>query len=348
VAFKKLRHRTLHQCDESERISRLILRMERERDIWKGLKHTNIAPLLGSVTSPWPGLVTELYENGTIAHYLAKNPDVNRLSLAIGCSKGLEYLHSKNVLHGDMRESNVLVNDQGTPVLIDFGHSVLDELDPTIPTESRVPTEYRYLARERAVSIEKNIASRESDVYSLGCVLLYIFTGHQPFRHVKKSEEVYLLLLDYAKNPVNPGSFSDSPEIPKSSPLWPILNECWADIKKRPEADAVLASLEAMNDCSEPIAVHRDLSCDSDPLDTIANAEDQPLARSSTVTQATPLLQSLFASVYYRRNSRNWSFIRLSQGTLAGSVGLNKSNSSGEITRLLTIYFHNHDQNHFR
>ena len=91
--------------------------------MWRRLKHPNIVPFLGVPTNipPLLEIVCEWMANGTITEYVRKNPMVDRISLVSGfvpavtvsfecqisqlwdVADGLHYLHSRNVIHGDLK-----------------------------------------------------------------------------------------------------------------------------------------------------------------------------------------------------------------------------------------------------
>jgi serine/threonine protein kinase len=99
--------------------------------VWKNLFHPNILPLLGvSEVRSLPCIVTEWMPHGTIVNYLIENPTKNRFAL-VGCpafrshrslmiyvnfrklsdvAKGLKYLHSSEVVHGDLKGVRYLFN----------------------------------------------------------------------------------------------------------------------------------------------------------------------------------------------------------------------------------------------
>ncbi|KAG8920932.1 hypothetical protein FRC02_000538 [Tulasnella sp. 418] len=256
VAFKELRHRTIDNLGEKEKMGQLSERMEWERNIWRSLDHPNIARFLGHATTPRPGLVSRWYPNGTIASFLNSNPLFYRLDLAIGCAKGLQYLHSKNVIHGDIRDSNILIDEEENPIIIDFGYAVHGETDSTVLTETHVPTECRYIARERLVSKTANVPLKESDIYSFGCLVLFasftpydhILTLCRPFHTIEDTDDVYAMLTgpDNLPRPV-PGDPHDCKKLPASDPAWPLMNRCWDDVDNRPSAQSVLAELTKLD-----------------------------------------------------------------------------------------------------
>lgn len=86
--------------------------------VWKRLTHPNIVPLLGITPTPLQ-LVSEWMTGGSLMEYIKKNPDTDRLGLvgiplvvfssclslyqASDVAKGLCYLHSCNMIHGNLK-----------------------------------------------------------------------------------------------------------------------------------------------------------------------------------------------------------------------------------------------------
>ncbi|KAJ2932169.1 hypothetical protein H1R20_g4931, partial [Candolleomyces eurysporus] len=125
VAIKVLRVSRIN--GEAERLNKLDSRLRRESKLWHQLDHPNILPFHGLVSSPWCGLVPALISpycgRGSVLDFIKKDPSVERLPIIIGVAKGLQYLHSRDVVHGDLKAQNVLMSDSGTPLLSDFGRS---------------------------------------------------------------------------------------------------------------------------------------------------------------------------------------------------------------------------------
>jgi len=57
----------------------------------------------------------------TQGKYVRSNPEVDRVNLLTDAANGLSYLHSFNVVHGDLKGDNVLIREIGTACLCDFG-----------------------------------------------------------------------------------------------------------------------------------------------------------------------------------------------------------------------------------
>ncbi|KAH9886504.1 hypothetical protein C8Q73DRAFT_658100 [Cubamyces lactineus] len=100
-----------------------------EVSIWKTLQHPNVLELLGASSAssdpPW-FFVSPYYRNGSLVSYLKGLPSldaVDILKMVHQVAKGMAYLHGRDVLHGDLKAANVLVDDRGHCVLSDFGQS---------------------------------------------------------------------------------------------------------------------------------------------------------------------------------------------------------------------------------
>ncbi|QRV89371.1 Serine/threonine-protein kinase [Ceratobasidium sp. AG-Ba] len=163
-----------------------------ELHVWSKCSHPNVAPLLGlaefdgriAMVSPW-------MENGDLSHYLTENIAVDKLGLCLQIASALAHLHSINIVHGDLKGPNVLVSNDGTPVLIDFGNAILSEYTLQFTqTTTKHDMSLRWTAPE-LMNDEK--PSYKSDVYALGMYRGYfnlkvddrlpqeIFTGKTPY-----------------------------------------------------------------------------------------------------------------------------------------------------------------------
>ncbi|KAF9256319.1 kinase-like protein [Marasmius fiardii PR-910] len=94
--------------------------------VWRQLQHPNVLPLLGiyffegrrelCLISPW-------MEKGNLVAYVRSTPreDVDHYALAYDVANGLSYLHSKDIVHGELRGVNVLITSSGRACIGDFG-----------------------------------------------------------------------------------------------------------------------------------------------------------------------------------------------------------------------------------
>ncbi|XP_057735691.1 receptor-like serine/threonine-protein kinase ALE2 [Arachis stenosperma] len=159
-----------------------------EVEMLSRLHHRNLVTLLGiCIERKTRCLVYELVPNGSVESHLhgadkETSPlDWNsRMKIALGAARGLAYLHEDSnpcVIHRDFKSSNILLEDDFTPKVSDFGlaRTALEEGNKHISTH--VMGTFGYLAPEYAMTGHLLV---KSDVYSYGVVLLELLTGRKP------------------------------------------------------------------------------------------------------------------------------------------------------------------------
>jgi serine/threonine protein kinase len=208
-------------------------RLIRESNVWLRLKHPNIQPYLGHCRGLGPtlALVSPFCERGCILKFLKKNLIENKSPLIKDVASGLEYLHSADVIHGDLHCKNILVDDKGHALLADFGRSkVLGESGySTAFLAGYAP----YMAPELFPSGDVEVDtlfSKKSDVYAFAMVCFEIFTGQLPFASYKMGNLDWRVvpLISKGRRPQR------TPKVQTfiSSDMWNILEDCW---KQDPE-----------------------------------------------------------------------------------------------------------------
>ncbi|XP_010442960.1 PREDICTED: phytosulfokine receptor 2-like [Camelina sativa] len=131
-------------------------------------------------------LIYSFMENGSLDYWLHERVDGNmtlkwdvRLKIAQGAARGLAYLHKvcePNVIHRDVKSSNILLDEKFEAHLADFGLARLLRPYDTHVTTDLVGT-LGYIPPEYSQSL---IATCRGDVYSFGVVLLELVTGRRP------------------------------------------------------------------------------------------------------------------------------------------------------------------------
>ena len=99
------------------------------------------------------------------------------LAIAKGICGGLAAAHRIGVLHRDLKPENVIVGDDGTPRLMDFGIAIESSLYRGEESET-VPGTPQFLAPEL---LRGEMPSQKTDVYAMGVLLYEMFTGRVPF-----------------------------------------------------------------------------------------------------------------------------------------------------------------------
>ena len=126
-------------------------------------------PWLATAYVPGPSLAQVIHEYGAL-------PEPALRPLLAGLVEALRVIHECGVVHRDLKPANVLLATDG-PRVIDFGISRAGETSTTTATGAMFGTP-GYMSPEQA---EGKPADRASDVFTLGCVIVYAATGRPPF-----------------------------------------------------------------------------------------------------------------------------------------------------------------------
>eukprot|EP01114_Cavostelium_apophysatum_P007081 TRINITY_DN1877_c0_g1_i2.p1 TRINITY_DN1877_c0_g1~~TRINITY_DN1877_c0_g1_i2.p1 ORF type:complete len:612 (+),score=109.87 TRINITY_DN1877_c0_g1_i2:74-1909(+) len=199
--------------------------------------HENIVEYFGIVVEP-PDirLVIEICENGSLFNILhVKKMQLSwnlKLKLAVDCARGLYFLHSKGIIHRDIKSLNFLINKNWTAKLADFGQARKLTLSTTM-THNRGTI--HWMAPE---VLSKKRYSTSADIYSFAIVLYELYTQDVPFE-----EEPIVDLLNAI------ASGSKRPPIPEDCPrdYARLMEECWTqEPEVRPDSKRVVTCLENM------------------------------------------------------------------------------------------------------
>lgn len=174
-----------------------LQRFEREVDIVSKLEHRNIVPVYDyGEFEGQPYIVMRYMTAGSLDDRIQQGlmkPD-EIYSIISQIAPALDFAHSKNVLHRDMKPSNVLMDDDGGAFLTDFGIArVIGSPGAKLTTQGVVGTP-SYMSPEQAQG--KDIDGR-SDVYALGVILFEMATGRRPF----ESETPYSIAVMQVTTP---------------------------------------------------------------------------------------------------------------------------------------------------
>jgi tetratricopeptide (TPR) repeat protein len=169
------------------------------------LQHSNIVPVYSvHRQGSWQALCMPYFGGTTLAEVLARPPDpatpARRHVAAVLASgarlaDGLAYAHARGIVHLDLKPANVLLADDGTPMLLDFGlaRDSKRRLDPTVYIGGTLP----YMAPEQLEDFRdgRRPADPRSDVYALGLILWQWLAGRLPYALPSGTPEEQLALL---------------------------------------------------------------------------------------------------------------------------------------------------------
>ncbi|OAA65564.1 MFS multidrug transporter [Niveomyces insectorum RCEF 264] len=128
--------------------------------------------------TPTASITLQYMKNGDLRKYLANHPDQSMQQRMMWCAQateGLMHLHRYKVIHSDMRPDNMLVADDLTLRLIDFGGSAIDG-EPSLVAEA---TRY-FLPRDDWAT------TQDTDRFALGSSFYHIMTGRDPYHDLAR------------------------------------------------------------------------------------------------------------------------------------------------------------------
>ncbi len=164
-------------------------RFTREAEVQARLRHTNVAALLATGTTPTdqPYLVVELLRGKTLRGVIKDEGRVGprrAASYAWQMLQGLSAVHGAGILHRDLKPANIMLEPSPGPiervVLIDFGFASF-EGSSKLTHEGTVVGSLRYIAPER---LRGEPIDARSDLYSVGIMLYELLMGAPPFAQV--------------------------------------------------------------------------------------------------------------------------------------------------------------------
>src|SRR5208282_1155187 len=160
------------------------------------LDHPNIGAIHG-VEETGDGrafIVMAFYEGESLWQKIHRGPIPfsESVDIAIQMAQGLEAAHARNIVHRDVKPSNVLITQQGLVKIVDFGLARVVTASAMTQTGGTSGT-VGYMSPEQSLG---RPIDRRTDIWSLGVVLAEMLTGKNPFGHDSISAIVVAILND--------------------------------------------------------------------------------------------------------------------------------------------------------
>lgn len=228
----------------------MVNALKKEIELLQGLHHPHIVQYLGTSSDETHlNIFLEYVPGGSIAAMLKQYntfPEPLTRNFTRQILDGLSYLHSRNIIHRDIKGANILVDNRGAVKISDFGVSKQttsnltnkDSLSSSSKdfgplggpgTRTSLQGSVFWMAPE---VVRQTGQSIKSDIWSVGCLIVEMFTGSRPFPSMTTLQTLFAV-----------GSQGEKPKIPESASADAkrFLELCFeVDQNKRPTATELL------------------------------------------------------------------------------------------------------------
>ncbi|KAI9137918.1 kinase-like domain-containing protein [Paraphysoderma sedebokerense] len=178
-----------------ERKKMMVEALQREISLLKDLDHPNIVRYLGSqIDETYLNIFLEYVPGGSVASQLVTwgpyEPALIKKYLK-QVLLGLNYLHEREIIHRDIKGANILVDNKGSLKISDFGISkkVENEIMSLGPSQSQgLQGSVYWMAPE---VVKQMRYTRKSDIWSLGCLVLEMYTATHPWPNCGQVEAIF-------------------------------------------------------------------------------------------------------------------------------------------------------------
>lgn len=222
----------------------MVTALKHEIGLLQGLQHPNIVQYLGTSTDEqYLNIFLEYVPGGSIATMLKQyntfqEPLIRNFVRQI--LTGLSYLHSKDIIHRDIKGANVLVDNKGGIKISDFGISKRVEASTMLGTSANLgpsghlhrPSLQGSVYWMAPEVVRQTAHTKKADIWSLGCLVVEMFIGAHPFPDCSQLQAIFAIGSNQARPPAPENASEDA------MAFLDVTFE--VDHEKRPSADELL------------------------------------------------------------------------------------------------------------
>ena len=182
-----------------------LARFQLEAKAIASLRHRNILIIYEyGEEEGLPYIAMEYIEGGTLEERLNGSPLGWRqvVNLSIPIAEALHYAHNHNIIHRDVKPSNILMPQEDWPLLADFGLVKRSDSEQSLTKTGTFLGTPNYIAPEQARDL---VLDCRADLYSLGVVMFEMITGRLPFDYEIPNK---ILLAHVTEMPPSPRDFN--------------------------------------------------------------------------------------------------------------------------------------------
>ena len=198
-----------------------------EIDILKFCHHKNIAHLIDYFETLNSIIIILNYiEGNTLGDYLKENnfnfKESKVANIALQIANGLKYLHKFGIVHRDLKPDNIMITQKDSEIKVkitDFGFSKI------VSKEEKLIEGFGTLYYAAPEILQNLPYNKEIDVWSLGVILYYMFTGFYPFVGKEEAEIEEKIINE-------PVEFKDGEWLKISEKVQDLIRKC---LEKEPE-----------------------------------------------------------------------------------------------------------------
>lgn len=192
----------------------MVEALKHEIGLLRDLKHDNIVQYLGSNSDethlnifleyvPGGSVATMLVNYGPLGESLIQN-------FVRQILQGLSYLHSRDIIHRDIKGANILVDNKGTVKISDFGISKRVEASSLLSSSSSSKKAAQRVSLQGSVFwmapevVRQTAYTRKADIWSLGCLIVEMYTGSHPHPNCTQMQAIFKIGVSKDATPSMP------------------------------------------------------------------------------------------------------------------------------------------------